>query len=130
MIVSKATSVYVIMVVVLFGGLWLILSMGSTLVPPTDLGGKWELSGPSGTQNLSVEQSGKFIDMSMGTWTASMKIDKDASQNIAGKNAILMKGNGQSVVFEGLGINDQCTVQFDGPMSGVYRAHRVVRAAR
>jgi hypothetical protein len=130
MIVSKATSVYVIMVVVLFGGLWLILAMGSTLIPPTDLGGKWELSGASGSKNLSVEQSGKFVDLAMGNWTASLKIDEDANQSSKGKNAIVMTGKGQRVAFEGLGIDDLCSIKFDGPMSGVYQAHRIVKAAR
>jgi hypothetical protein len=129
MIVSKATSVYVIMVVVLCGGLWLILAMGSTLVPPTDLGGKWELTSASATRDLSVEQSGKFVDLVMGNWSASLKIEEDGGQNSNGQNAIFMSGKGERVTFDGLGINEQCTIHFDGSMTGVYQAHRTTKAS-
>jgi hypothetical protein len=129
MIVSKATFVYVITVVVLVGGLWFILALGATLVPPKDIAGKWELEGPNGSQDLSVEQSGKFIDLAMGSWTASLKIDADGGSNSKGKNSVVMVGNQQSVRFEGLGINDKCTIRFDGAFSGVYEAHRVSKAS-
>jgi hypothetical protein len=129
MIVSKATSVYVIMVVALIGGLWFILALGSTLVPPKDLAGKWELEGNKGSQDLSVEQSGKFIDLVMGKWTASLKIQPNGNLNPKGQSGVLMVGNGQSVRFEGLGIDDKCTIRFDGALSGVYQAHRVTRTS-
>ncbi len=143
MIVSKATSVYVVMVVVLVGGLWMILSMGSTLMPPTDLAGKWELAGPAGTQELSVEQSGKFVDLTMKGWTANLKIRQDAMQNptsqpgvsvpramIAGTTDadIIMQGGDQTVTFNGLTPNDACTIRFEGKVTGVFQAHRVFRA--
>ena len=134
MIVSKATSVYVIMVAVLIGGLWLILALGSTLVPPTDLAGKWELKGASGTQALSVEQSGKFVNLVMGRWTSSLKVKHDGNQNPIGnsspaqQSAIVLVGDGESVTFANLGIDDDCTIRFKGPVTGDYEAHRVARA--
>ena len=134
MIVSKATSVYVIMVVVLIGGLWLILEMGSTLMPPTDLAGKWELKGPSGSQDLSVEQSGKFVDLVMGNWASSLKIRHDGNQNPIGnsspaqQSSIELVGTGESVTFANLGIDDNCTIRFKGTVTGDYQAHRVLRA--
>ena len=134
MIVSKATSVYVIMVAVLVGGLWFILSLGSTLLPPTDLAGKWELSGPAGSADLLVEQSGKFVNLTMADWKADLKITEDANQaptagqNLAGKGQIMLRGDGQKVSFENLGITDQCTIRFNGAKTAVYQAHRVARA--
>jgi hypothetical protein len=134
MIVSRATSVYVIMVAVLFGGLWLILSLGSTLVPPTDLAGKWELAGPEGPADLTVQQSGKFVNLAMAGWKADLKISQDANQNpiseqnAVGKGQIVLAGDGQTVSFENLGITDQCTIRFRGSKAGVYQAHRVSRA--
>ena len=130
MIVSRAASVYIIMAVIFVGGLWLILEMGSTLIPPTDIAGKWDLTDASGAKELSVEQSGKFVDLTMTNWTASLKIDNDLNQNAAGQNTVVMKGNGQRVTFEGLGISDQCTIRFDGPMAGAYQAHREIKAFR
>jgi hypothetical protein len=134
MIVSRATSVYVIMVAVLVGGLWLILSLGSTLLPPTDLAGKWELTGPDGPTDLTVQQSGKFVDLAMTGWKADLKISQDANQNpisqqsATGKGEIVLVGNGQTVSFENLGITDQCTIRFGGSKAAVYQAHRVSRA--
>jgi hypothetical protein len=138
MVISKATSVYVVMVVVLVGGLWLILSMGATLLPPTDLAGKWELAGPDGTQELSVEQSGKFVDLAMNGWTANLKIKHDGIQNpmleprvaVAGvaKGGIVMNGSGETVTFDDLTPNDACTIRFEGKVAGIFQAHRVFRA--
>jgi hypothetical protein len=134
MIVSKATSVYVIMVVILIGGLWLILAIGSTLMPPTDLAGKWELKGASGTQDLSVEQSGKFVNLVMGSWASSLKVKHDGNQNPIGnqspaqQNSIVLTGNGESVTFTNLGIDDDCTIRFKGAVTGEYHAHRTARA--
>jgi hypothetical protein len=128
MIISKATSVYVIMMVVLVGGLWLIMEMGSTLVPPTDLAGKWELASPAGAQELWVEQSGKFVNLVMGNWTADLKIERDGNQNPTQGHGILIQGKNQTVDFDGLGISDQCTIHFDGAMKGVFQARRVYRA--
>jgi hypothetical protein len=134
MVISKATSIYVIMIAVLIGGLWLILAMGSTLMPPTDLAGKWELKNPSGTRDLSVEQSGKFVNVVMGSWASSLKVKHDGNQNPIGnqspaqQNSIVLAGNGESVTFENLGIDDTCTIRFKGAVKGDYEAHRVFRA--
>jgi len=130
MILSKATSVYFIMVVVLVGGLWLILAMGSTLITPTDLAGKWELTGDEGPRELWVEQSGKFVNLVMGSWAANLEIQKDGNRNPTQPSGILMSGKGQSVTFEGLGVNDQCTIRFSGSMTSTYQARRVYRAFR
>jgi hypothetical protein len=70
----------------------------------------------------------------MGKWTANLKIQQDgnqnpiSNQNQAGQGGVLMAGPGETVTFENLAINDQCTIRFAGPVTGVYRAHRVWKA--
>jgi hypothetical protein len=68
---TRASSVYVIMLLVFGGGLWLILLVGSTfLTAPPDLSGRWFLSDSpiADTQefdpedkSMAIEQSGKFL---------------------------------------------------------------------
>jgi hypothetical protein len=69
-VISKATGVYIIMLVVFGAGLWAILSFGSIkLQAPTDLAGKWELRSPDRSDAISekpahvmsIEQSGKYV---------------------------------------------------------------------
>jgi hypothetical protein len=64
---SRATLVYILMLVAGVGGLWLIVRAGSRLVAPTDLSGTWLVGGEDpraalelgGT--LAVEQSGRYL---------------------------------------------------------------------
>jgi hypothetical protein len=69
---NKASSIYFIFAALFVAGLWFILGFGSTLVPPPDLAGKWELSTASETQgsadrsSLTIEQSGKFLSLAVG----------------------------------------------------------------
>ena len=70
---SRATAVYVCMVVALVGGLWAVLRVGSRLQAPPDLSGRWELQPldpagperPAGEERLGrsvrVDQSGRFF---------------------------------------------------------------------
>ena len=63
---SRATLVYVIMLVACAGGLWLILGLGSELQAPPDLSGAWEIApinagappNPDLGRAMTVEQSG------------------------------------------------------------------------
>src|SRR5262245_40815960 len=62
----RSTAVYIIMLAVFAGGMWMILSFGSShLRAPIDLAGEWDLAPLPGTagevQRLRVEQSGKFF---------------------------------------------------------------------
>jgi hypothetical protein len=66
----RSTLVYIIMLSVFAGGMWLILSYGSShLAAPIDLAGEWELSPLPGTagdvQRLHIDQSGKFVTITL-----------------------------------------------------------------
>ena len=64
---SRATLVYIVVLVASAGGVWAILRTGERLQAPTDLSGLWYVGGedPAVAEHLgetvSVEQSGQFF---------------------------------------------------------------------
>ena len=65
---SRATVVYLLMIVALVGGLWAVLAAGGRLVAPEDLGGRWTAVAPGGRWSaVSVEQSGEYFELTFGT---------------------------------------------------------------
>jgi hypothetical protein len=127
MIISKAAGVYLVMVVVLVGGLWVILAVGSTLTPPTDVAGTWDLSGTDGTRKLTVEQSGRFVDIATDGLTASLKITQDTNLGSSKNPVVIASNQKERLTFDNL-INDRCSIRFDGTLQGIYQAHRAHRA--
>ena len=118
---SRATTVYVVMIVALVGGLWAVLSIGGRLSAPEDLAGRWELS-PG--QAVSVEQSGKFFQLTFGP-------DKPVDLTLAKAEPAhvqLTGHNGWSVAFDGPVGGDEKVVTVVGPKhAGRYDAHRTAR---
>ena len=64
---SRATLVYILMIVFGVGGVWVILGAGTRLRAPTDLSGAWSVGGEDPTvpealgETVAIEQSGRFI---------------------------------------------------------------------
>lgn len=128
------------MVAVLFAGSWVILSYGSTLHAPVDLAGKWELTpasgavsggvsgGVSAVEEMTVEQSGKYLNLVTPHWSGDVKLISDP----ANESSATLRGSGATVSFDGLSLGDTCTIRFEGPIAGsypgAYRARRTVRA--
>lgn len=75
---SRATLVYIVMLVGGAGGLWLIVRAGAGLVAPTDLSGAWAVGGedPSIFRYLGptvfIEQSGRYVRL---TFERGLRID-------------------------------------------------------
>src|SRR5947208_3365367 len=103
MIIPRATFVYICMVVILFGGLWVILEFGSTLHAPIDLAGKWELAGPNGTQEMTLEQSGRYVNIVTPKWQGAFKMNSGTLGT--GTGSVRMIGNGTSASFDDLTID-------------------------
>jgi hypothetical protein len=123
-IISRATFTYVVMVAVFVGGLWVILSFGSTLRPPMDLAGKWEITSANGTEEMNIEQSGRFLNVVTPRWTGDLKVDSQSTDSAK----VSLSGSGASASFEGMNLDDTCTIRFQGPIAGTYQARRTVRA--
>jgi hypothetical protein len=98
---SRATVVYIVMLVACVAGLWAILGLGGRLRAPTDLSGVWTVGGedPSVPKQLGesviIEQSGRFVRLNFANGLvvdAKMMTDQPPVPE-AGKNL--------DIVFEG-----------------------------
>jgi hypothetical protein len=98
---SRATLVYIVMLVACAGGLWAILGLGKRLQAPTDLSGVWAVGGedPSVPKQLGesvvIDQSGRFVRLNFSNGLlVDLKLKEDQPPAPeAGKNL--------DMVFEG-----------------------------
>ena len=130
---SRATLVYVIMLVACAGGLWAILRVGNRLQAPPDLSGAWEISPtdavsgattrPNGDlgPTMAVEQSGRYLQVRFaGGLTADLRFD-DVSA--AGTQSIRLIGRDwrMTAVRRDTG---ELAVRLDGPWTAEFLARR------
>lgn len=140
--VSRATSVYIIMLVVFAAGLWTILSFGSILLrAPTDLSGKWELRDPSGqagagpAHTMTIEQSGLYVRMTIDRTAYSLKLAGAPPNRFHADPAqarLELVGNSTGaedvkLTLDGQRDSDEYELSFSGPLNGMWRAVRVAR---
>jgi len=63
---SRATTVYVAVLVLCAGGLWGIARVGSRLRAPPSLAGTWDIDPPAAAglgESMTIEQSGRFVQV-------------------------------------------------------------------
>jgi len=110
----RSTLVYITMLAVFAGGMWMILSYGSShLSAPIDLAGEWELSPLTGTagdtQHLRIDQSGKFFTITSPAGTSiHMRLIEQQGQTLvrvsgADGQITLQSTDGQSWRFTAVG---------------------------
>jgi|SRR6476469_5590850 hypothetical protein len=134
--ITNATAVYVIMMLIFATGMWAVLVFGSTLRPPPDLAGEWELlpeSDPRAeTLKATLEQSGRFV---------RFRIRDDATLDLrmtervplkpgaaASRTSIRLAGkNGVAADFEATPVNDVYRLTLDSPQHRVFTARLVSR---
>jgi len=141
-VISKATSVYIIMLVVFGAGLWAILSFGSILLPaPTDLAGQWELHDPNANattdggesaaaHKMTIDQSGRYFQITIDQPRFSLKqAARESLKNRTGPDAVrITVGSGPNeLTFTGLPDSDEFQLESRGAAAGTWRAVRVVR---
>jgi len=123
---SRPAAVYLVMIVVLIAGLWAVLAMGSHLVAPEDLAGKWKLQSiihgiPD--DNLDIEQSGRFYQVSFESGT---RLNLKWTERTAN---VIQLGNGDTkLTIAGLPDSDDKTIELSGSHAGRWAAHRISRA--
>jgi hypothetical protein len=138
--VSRATFVYIIMLVVFGAGLWAIISFGSILLrAPEDLAGEWQLFAPGSTRDgvgddkpvkkMSIEQSGKFFKLHLNGTALDMTL---AAERRYPERAIdkteLHLGDARGTTharFDGEHDGHAFDVRFSGDVSGTWLARRV-----
>ena len=128
--VSRATLVYLLMLLVFGLGLWAILSVGAIwLRAPEDLAGRWELIGPEGEQSateMRIEQSGRYFNILVGGKRLDMKV---VQAQVAGSQELHLRlvGGEDIVTFRGPGGGDDFEVVFEGSHPGRWHAKRTSR---
>jgi hypothetical protein len=70
---SRAYVIYVLMFLVLAGGLWIIIEVGGAMKAPDDVSGEWTVAWTtpppppqSGKPVLRIDQSGRFFNVRFG----------------------------------------------------------------
>jgi hypothetical protein len=142
-VISKATGVYIIMLVIFGTGLWAILSFGSIVLrAPTDVSGKWELRSLTNDDNstapalhvMTVEQSGRYARVAIDQdKPRSLKLSQenlDTSSAGADRTRLTFVGSDDpnvTVIFDGKSGLDEYRVECRGPLQGEWRATCVAR---
>lgn len=80
---SRATTVYVAMLILCAGGLWGIVRIGGRLRAPPSLAGTWDIDPPATPAtatglgaSMTVEQSGRFVQVRFASGrTLDLKLD-------------------------------------------------------
>lgn len=122
---SKPVVVYLVMIVVLVGGLWAVLALGGNLSAAEDLAGKWELhpiAGGSEGKTMNIEQSGEFFQISIDQGKLmDLKLHEHSSSKL-----VLSNRHTQLTVSGNEGGDDK-TFLLTGDKNGQWNAHRTVR---
>lgn len=135
-VVSKATSVYIIMLAIFAAGLWAILSFGSILLhAPTDLAGKWELHPEDAPESpaahtLAIDQSGRYFQIVLDDKhfpARQTQQERITSATDPDEVRIALSGGGNELVFSGPDDSDAYRLETRGTAPGRWQAVRVAR---
>jgi hypothetical protein len=125
MFLSRPLIVYLVMIAVLVIGLWTVLALGRNLSAPEDLAGKWQLHSavhgiPDDT--LAIEQSGRFFQIAFNSGPhAGLKLTEKTAA------VLRLSGGDWQMTVTGPDGGDDKTIQLNGPVTGRWTAHRIVR---
>ena len=137
---NRATIIYICVLTACAAGLWIVISLGDTLVPCQDLAGRWKLENkfPAVTflpygPNVSVEQSGSFFQMSFehGPKLNLKLIDQKFNPLPGGQIVVVSMQNGPwTIIMQGKPDSDDMALEVVGATpkdSGKWAAHRTLR---
>jgi hypothetical protein len=127
---GQSSYVYILWLVILVAGLWLIIGFGSLLHAREDLAGEWELRPESPASNLQatsmrVEQSGRYLKITLGDGkTLKMKMVDESiiDQRFAEHKRVTLQGDDAQARFEGRASGDLWRLSLDGSVRGDYIA--------
>src|SRR4051812_7528141 len=133
---GQTSYVYILWLVILAAGLWIIIGYGALLHAREDLAGEWELTPEqpsSGTvsSRMRVEQSGRYFNITLPkNKSLHMKmIDETVvDQRFAEHKRIVLAGDGATATFEGRAKGDLWRFSLDGAVRGDFVARLTDRA--
>jgi len=126
---GQSSYIYILWVVILAAGLWIIVSFGSLLHAREDLAGDWDLtperpaSGEKAS-SLHIDQSGQYLILSLPPKRLSMKMTEErvVDQKFGEHKRIILHGEGATATFEGRTGGDLWRLSLDGTMHGDFVA--------
>jgi hypothetical protein len=120
--VSRPAVVYLVMIVVLIVGLWLVLEIGSYLSTPEDLAGKWQMPSADaiGGPGFNVEQSGKFFQI---VFDHGPQLDL----KLKSTSPTVLSNDKWKLTIAGRDGSDDKNFDLTGPQNAHWTAHRTVR---
>ena len=132
---GQSSYVYILWLVMLAAGLWIIIGFGSLLHAREDLAGDWELTPEAAAQSvesrpMKVEQSGRYFNIILpGGESLRMKMIDEAvvDQRFGEHKRITLSGEGVQATFEGRSRGDLWRFSLDGKVQGAFVAHLVGR---
>jgi hypothetical protein len=133
---GQSSYVYILWIVILVAGLWIIIGFGSTtLHAREDLAGEWELTPerPSAGQDLQkmrVEQSGRFFKVTLPegkSLNMTMIEETVVDQHFGEHKRIILAGQRATVTFEGLTHGDLWRFLLEGSPADGTRGGYVAR---
>jgi len=132
---GQTSYVYILWLVILAAGMWVIISFGSLLHAREDLAGDWELApeqpiAGSQTGHMKIEQSGKFINLILNdSKPLSMRITEETTvdERFAMHKRIVLSADNATATFEGRQHGDLWRLSLDGPVRGNFVARLVDR---
>src|SRR4051812_4723870 len=127
---GQTSYVYILWIVILIAGLWLIIGFGATLHAREDLAGEWELTPERPTavsepQHMRVEQSGRYFSIILADRAPMrMKMTEESiyDQRFGEHKRIILTGDGATAKFEGRSKADLWRLYLDGTVHGEYIA--------
>jgi hypothetical protein len=133
---KRATSVYVIMLIVFGIGLWAIITTGSVFLrAPYDLAGIWELRPQQASDNsgkvreLNIDQSGRFFRASIDGQAHSLTLDSE-QHDPRGQVQIKLAGTSLAVQFQSIPGSHEYLMSATGAIEGQWLAVRARTTAQ
>ena len=127
---GQSSYVYILWLVILAAGLWIIIGFGSLLHAREDLAGEWQITpevpaSADDTRAMNVEQSGQYFNITLpGGQLLRLKMVEETvvGQPFFDSKRITLRGDGVTATFEGRSQRDLWRFSLDGNTKGAYVA--------
>ncbi len=132
---GQTSYIYILWLVILAAGLWIVVGYGSLIHAQEDLAGEWELTPEEpviGVQarHMKVEQSGRYFNITFADGKPlPMKLidDRIVEEHFGQRKRITLTGQGTTVTFEGRCRGDLWRLSLAGPVCCDYVARLTER---
>ena len=127
---GQSSYVYILWLVILAAGLWIIIEFGSLLHAREDLAGEWQITpeapaSGADIRRMKVEQSGQYFNITLpeGQMLRLKMVDEAVTDQRFGEHKrITLRGDSTTATFEGRSRGDLWRFSLDGNTKGSFVA--------